>query len=156
MSKGVLLKILGKLAAEPTSLLGSFGKIHHTIIIAKSAAAPIVPNVIRHPSHCPIIRPNGSPSTVASALPMDSSPKALVCRSLGATRTTRLAVIDQNTACASAINARPANSMAKLCAITDTACPPIKITNNAINSLRRSIRAVTSMAGSDKIATIQA
>lgn len=82
----------------PTLRLGSFGKIHQSPIMAIKAIAPIIPNVVRQLKYSPSIRPSGNPNTVANAEPVASMPKAAVCLPLGATRTTKLAVIDQNTA----------------------------------------------------------
>jgi len=67
--------------------------------------------VVRQSSASPTTRPSGIPSTIASALPVASRPRACACLPAGATRTASDAVIDQNTACARAMPIRLSISM---------------------------------------------
>ncbi|VEW10426.1 Uncharacterised protein [Moraxella caviae] len=156
MSSGLFFMMCGRLDKLPTLRLGRRGKIHHSTSMHSKAATPIAPKVVRQPKYCPKIRPSGKPSTVASAEPVASIPKALVCLPFGATRTTRLAVIDQKTACESATPARAMSSTVKFGANTVKTWLATNSTNKPSSSFLRSMLAVASMAGKDKHATIHA
>ena len=108
---------------------------------------PIRANVARQPISCPIIRPIGSPNTVAIAVPSESQPKACCRLPRGASRIASAAVIAQNRAWVSAITTRETSSTGKLHAATESACPATKTANRESSSLRRSARAAISISG---------
>ncbi|MNN66466.1 hypothetical protein D3C81_1820450 [compost metagenome] len=96
------------------------------------------------------------PRTMARVVPVASRLKALTCLPGGATRTAREAVIDQNTAWATAIPARLASNMPKLVAIALTTWLAMNSVKRMTSNLRRSILRVSNIIGRDNNVTIQA
>ncbi|MNE75393.1 hypothetical protein D3C80_1715490 [compost metagenome] len=112
--------------------------------------------VVRQPSASPSTRPSGMPKTMARVVPVASRPKALTCLPGGATRTAREAVIDQNTAWATAMPTRLASNIPKLVAIALTMWLAMNSVKSMTSNLRRSMLRVSSIIGSDSKVTIQA
>ncbi|MCY1384497.1 hypothetical protein D9M69_727590 [compost metagenome] len=98
------------LLAEPLLWLGRAGSRRASTSITSRATPPMAMKVMRQPSSSPTMRPSGMPSTIATDVPVASSPSACGRLSCGATRTASEAVIDQNTAWASAMPTRLAIS----------------------------------------------
>ena len=146
----------GRLASEPEFLLSKRGSIFISNSITPMARMPIRAKVARQPNACPMMRPNGSPNTVAIAEPRDIQPKACCRLPRGATRITSTAVIAQNSAWVSAIITRETSNTGKLHAATDSACPAINTANKISSSLRRSIGANSSISGREESETIHA
>ncbi len=112
--------------------------------------------VVRQPKSCPTIRPSGSPSTIASAVPVASRLNAWARLPAGARRIASEAVIDQKMACAKAMPIRLITSTVKFHAKNDRTWLAIKSTNSPINSLRRSTWLVSNINGKESDATTQA
>ncbi|MNE64350.1 hypothetical protein D3C80_1597580 [compost metagenome] len=146
----------GTLASEPECSLFSTGSKRHSITNARVAHTAMPINVIRQPSSCPTTRPNGKPSTIASAVPPASMLSACAFLPAGATRMANDAVIDQNTECASATPAREITKVVKFQATAVSTWLAINRINTPISSFRRSILLVSNIQTSDIVATIQA
>ena len=104
----------------------------------------------------PMTRPSGIPITIAITVPVLSRPKAWLPLPCGATRTASEAVIDQNTACVSAIPIRLSSRISKFHARNDTAWLAVNSANSTSSRRRRSKFLVASISGSDSSATIHA
>ena len=88
----------GKLLNEPAFWLGKCGNNFHITNIIAQAITAITAKVERQSNACPIILPSGKPRIIANELPKANKPNACCFLSLGATRITKEAVIDQNRA----------------------------------------------------------
>ncbi|MNQ60742.1 hypothetical protein D3C85_750340 [compost metagenome] len=150
------LKSIGKLLSDPEFWLGNSGSVILRVSSVIVAATPMAMNVVRQPSASPNTRPSGMPRTMARVVPVASRLKALTCLPGGATRTAREAVIDQNTAWATAIPARLASNMPKLVAIALTTWLAMNSVKRMTSNLRRSILRVSNIIGRDNNVTIQA
>ena len=146
----------GRLASEPLLRLGRRGRRLASISPTANAPAPIAAKLTRQPALWPSSLPSGMPSTIASVVPITSSPKALCWRPLGAIRTASEAVTDQNSACASATSTLEASSTSKRGESTDTRWPSTNSANTNNSRPRRSQRRVSSISGSEASATIHA
>ncbi|MNM69094.1 hypothetical protein D3C81_806810 [compost metagenome] len=100
----------GMLLAEPLFWLGRAGSSRANTSDTSNATPPMAMKVTRQPSHSPTMRPSGIPSTIATEVPVANRPSACGRLPSGAMRTASDAVIDQNTACASAMPMRLAIS----------------------------------------------
>jgi len=147
---------MGTLARLPAFSLGRRGSSRARATMTMAATPPTARNVVRQPSHSPTIRPSGMPSTMAMEVPVASRLSATAFLPGGATRTASEAVMDQNTACDSAMPMRLTMSEAKLQATPDSTWLATNSANTPISSLRRSTLRVSSMKGSEARATIQA
>ena len=146
----------GTLLNEPVSLATSGGSRRQSIKAMQAATAPISKKAARQPKCCPTTVLSGTPITVASELPTMTMARPLAFIPCGVMRTTMGVVMDQNTACALAMQMRASIRVVKLGARAESTCPAMNTTNRPISSLRRSTRAVSAVSGKESRATLQA
>ena len=120
------------------------------------AIIPITAKVERQSNDCPISRPSGKPKIIANELPNASKPNACCFLSLGATRITSEAVIDQKMACAKAMPIREMSNTQKFHATTERIWLTIKRAKIKSSNFFRSTFTVSNINGNELRNTIHA
>ena len=121
-----------------------------------AAAAAMIRKVVRQPTYRPTVLPSGSPTIIANDEPETIRPRAVELLPSGAILTARGVTIDQNIACEHATPMRESISMLKLVETPDSTWLATNSATIDSISFLLSVRANTSISGSEAIATTHA
>lgn len=146
----------GSLRKENLLSSGSLRRVTASRANTSTATAAIIRKVVLQPTYRPTVLPSGSPTIIANDEPDTIRLRAVALLPSGAILTASGVTIDQNIACEHATPMRESISMLKLVETPDSTWLATNSATIDSISFLLSVRANTSISGSEAIATTHA